>query len=841
MARVELVMPKMGESIMEATILKWRKKIGESVELDEPILDIATDKVDSEIPSPVAGVLVEILFQENDVVAINKAIAILETDASSASVAPQQAAGSGSAQATKADSIPQTAEIPYVPAGSAATNAALSNSEGRFYSPLVRTIAKQEGIAQGELDALSGSGQEGRVTKKDILAYVANRGTSHQSPATNQPATSQPVTNQPITNQPINPWGISENTRPVFSDDGSKLYFGVAPPPILNDTMLLKEEIVEVEVWAWNDKRLYTQEKNRLENEKKRFYPVVWHTGQNRFVALGSPELPELRFQEQRNANLALGITEEPYTSYITSEGTAHKDLVAVNLETGDKRTIIKDLRCNPRLSPSAKYVTWWSDPDTAWFAWNASTSTIARLTDNRTVPFFNEENDVPDYPSEHGLAAWLEGDEAMLVYDKYDIWRIDPDGKKKPQCLTTGRESKTTFRYIKLDPEERSIRYNAPLLLHKFNDVTKSEGYTWLNLPRENFTKPGMLVPFIKDNWEDGFAYTRNVLKARYEDVFLYSKENYQTFPNLIYATGGQSEKLISDANPQQSEYKWGSIEMVEWTSLTGEKIKGLLVKPEGFDPKKQYPMLVNFYEKLSDELFRHRAPDFHRSQINYTFYASRGYLVFAPDIPYRIGYPGESAYDAIMSGVTALISKGFVDPKRVALQGHSWGGYQSAYLVTRTNLFACAEAGAPVANMTSAYGGIRWESGLNRAFQYEHQQSRIGGSLWEKPKQYIENSPLFALDKVETPLLILHNDKDGAVPWYQGIELFTGLRRLDKPAWLLNYNDEPHWPVKIQNRVDFQKRMQQFFDYYLMAAPEPSWMKRGVPPMEKGILQGY
>jgi len=645
----------------------------------------------------------------------------------------------------------------------------------------------------------------------------------------------------PVNEQPITPWGISENARPVFSDDASKLYFGVAPAPILNDTMLLKEEIVEVEVWAWNDKRLYTQEKNRLESEKKRSYPVVYHTGQNRFVPLGSPELPELRFQEQRNANLALGITEEPYTSYITSEGTAHKNLVAVNLESGDKRMIIKDLRCNPRLSPSAKYVAWWSDPDTAWFAWNASTSTIARLTDNRSVPFFDEDTDVPDYPNEHGLAAWLEGDEAMLVYDKYDIWRIDPNGKKKPQCITAGRASKTTFRYVKLDPEERSIRYNAPMLLHKFNEVTKSEGYTWLNLQWENTSKPGMLVSFIKDSWEDGYAYTRNVVKARYEDAFLYSKENFQTFPNLIYAAGGQSEKLISDANPQQSEYKWGSMEMVEWISLTGEKIKGLLVKPEGFDPKKQYPMLVNFYEKLSDELFRHRAPDFHRSQINYTFYASRGYLVFAPDIPYRIGYPGESAYDAIMSGVTALISKGFVDSKRVALQGHSWGGYQAAYLVTRTNLFACAEAGAPVANMTSAYGGIRWESGLNRAFQYEHQQSRIGGSLWEKPKQYIENSPLFALDKVETPLLILHNDKDGAVPWYQGIELFSGLRRLEKPAWLLNYNDEPHWPVKIQNRIDFQKRMQQFFDYYLMAAPEPSWMKRGVPPMEKGILQGY
>ncbi|MDO8366751.1 MAG: prolyl oligopeptidase family serine peptidase [Saprospiraceae bacterium] len=650
-----------------------------------------------------------------------------------------------------------------------------------------------------------------------------------------------PITNPPITNPPINNWSISENARPIFSDDASKLYFGVAPPPVLNDTTLLKEEIVDVEVWTWNDKRLYTQEEIRLENEKKRSYPVVFHTAQHNFIPLGSPELPELRFQVERNARIALGISEEAYTKYITSEGAAHKDLFAVNLETGDKKLIVTDLRCNPRLSPSAKYIAWWSDPDTAWFAWNAGTGNIARLTDNRSVPFFNEETDVPDYPNEHGLAGWIEGDEALLVYDKYDLWKIDPDGKKKPQRITNGRESQTTFRYIKLDPEAHSIRRNTPILLHKFNDITKSEGYTWLNLPQNNDGKLGIFVPFLKEKWGEGYAFTRSPLKARYDDVFLYSKENYASFPNLTYASADVGEKVISNANPQQSEYNWGSIEMVEWTSLTGEKIKGLLAKPEGFDPKKQYPMIVNFYEKLSDNLNSHRAPDFHRSQINYTVYASRGYLVFAPDIPYRIGYPGESAYDAIMSGVTSLIARGFVDPKRVALQGHSWGGYQVAYLVTRTNLFVCAEAGAPVANMTSAYGGIRWESGLNRAFQYEHQQSRIGGSLWEKPKQYIENSPLFALDKVETPLLIMHNDRDGAVPWYQGIELFSGLRRLGKPTWLLNYNDEPHWPVKLQNRIDFQKRMQQFFDHYLMNAPEPAWMKRGVPPMEKGILQGY
>ncbi|TNE60987.1 MAG: S9 family peptidase, partial [Bacteroidetes bacterium] len=298
--------------------------------------------------------------------------------------------------------------------------------------------------------------------------------------------------------------------------------------------------------------------------------------------------------------------------------------------------------------------------------------------------------------------------------------------------------------------------------------------------------------------------------------------------------------EVRISDANPQTAEYQWGSVQLVHWTAPSGEVLDGLLFKPDGFDPNQQYPMLVYFYEKSSDGLHRHREPDFGRSTINFKMYASRGYLVFVPDIPYHTGYPGESAFNAVMSGVTAMLNRGFVDRSRIGMQGHSWGGYQAAYLVTRTNLFACAEAGAPVSNMTSAYGGIRWGSGLSRQFQYEQTQSRIGGSLWDYPMRYLENSPLFALDKVQTPLLILHNDEDGAVPWYQGIELFVGLRRLGKPAWLLNYNGEPHWPVKLQNRIDFQTRMQQFFDHYLKGAPQPSWMVRGVPPLEKGILQG-
>jgi dipeptidyl aminopeptidase/acylaminoacyl peptidase len=221
-------------------------------------------------------------------------------------------------------------------------------------------------------------------------------------------------------------------------------------------------------------------------------------------------------------------------------------------------------------------------------------------------------------------------------------------------------------------------------------------------------------------------------------------------------------------------------------------------------------------------------------------SFYVSRGYLLFVPDIPYRIGYPGESALDAVVPGVLDLVGRGFVDRAKIGVQGHSWGGYQIAYMVTRTDLFAAAEAGAPVANMVSAYGGIRWQTGMSRAFQYERTQSRIGGSLWDTPLRYIENSPIFTADKIRTPLLMMHNDEDGAVPWYQGIELFVGLRRLGRPVWMLNYNGEAHGLREDHNRKDWAIRMQQFFDHYLMDAPTPVWMEEGVPAILKGQTLG-
>jgi dipeptidyl aminopeptidase/acylaminoacyl peptidase len=278
----------------------------------------------------------------------------------------------------------------------------------------------------------------------------------------------------------------------------------------------------------------------------------------------------------------------------------------------------------------------------------------------------------------------------------------------------------------------------------------------------------------------------------------------------------------------------------LVQYKALDGTPLEGLLYKPENFDASQKYPMITYFYEKESDNLHTYREPAPSRSAINYAYYASNGYVIFVPDIVYKIGYPGESAYNCIIGGVNTMLNKGFIDEKRLALQGHSWGGYQTAYLITQTNLFKVAESGAPVVNMTSAYSGIRWGTGLARQAQYEQTQSRIGGTLWEKPMLFLENSPLFYLPKVQTPVLILHNDGDDAVPWYQGIEMFLGLKRLGKPAWMLNYNGEKHGIMERRNRKDFTIRMAQFFDYYLKDAPMPPWMKEGVSATEKGIRYG-
>jgi dipeptidyl aminopeptidase/acylaminoacyl peptidase len=625
---------------------------------------------------------------------------------------------------------------------------------------------------------------------------------------------------------------VSEHFTPIFSKDGSKLFLGVVPKGVVADTTRLDEEVVKVEVWNWRDSVLQTQQNKQLETEKKRSYRAVVNLPTKKLVALSDERIPELSLADEGNAAIALGLSSRPYRWHNFYDITGHQDAYILNVSTGQRKKALTKIKGNISVSPKANYLYWFSLPDTAWFTYHLNTQTITNHTKKLDVPFADEEDDQPDYPSPYGIAGWLENDQRLLVYDRYDIWSLDPENKTAPKNLTKiGRSQKNVFRYLKLDQEERFIKSDAELLLSSFNETTKQWGYYKLSL------KSGELKLLLTSAHQYG-----GTTKAKQANRLLFTRQNFNEFPDVwVTDLSFTNPKKLTTANPQMKNYLWGSVELVNWHSLDNVPLQGLLYKPENFDPSKKYPMIVYFYDRSSDELHGHYKPQPSWSIVQRTVCVSNGYVVFVPDIVYKIGSPGESAYNAIMPGVTNLISKGFVDEKNIGIQGQSWGGYQTAYIITRTNLFKAAGAGAAVVNMTSAYGGIRWGTGISRMFQYEHSQSRIGGTLWEKPLYYLENSPLFSADKIQTPVLIMQNDKDDAVPWYQGIEFYMALRRLQKPVWMLVYNEEVHNLQQRQNRMDYDRRLMQFFDHYLKGSPEPAWMKEGIPAIEKGITKGY
>ena len=644
-------------------------------------------------------------------------------------------------------------------------------------------------------------------------------------------------------------WVVSEHGALSFSDSGTRLFFGTAPePPEPQPDTLLDKETVEVDVWHWKDPYLQPMQKERADERKEQTYVAMYAPADGRTLQIGTEAVPAVTVGDEGDADWALGVTNRPYRQELSWDWPPAYDAHLINLQTGAREQVLDGVQDVPQLSPEGQYVTWWDRDERAWKGLTTSADPRARRTLSSGIPHpvHDQSHDVPYPAGPYGIAGWTDGDERVLIYDRHDVWAVDPMEVSTATAVTDemGRAQNLEFRHADLEDDRDPAAWgNWPnavspptvvpdeMLLSAFHRETKDHGF--YRDPVGADRDPQELVMMPKR-----FSMP---IQAEDADRLLFTRESYQDFPNL-WVSGPSFDDMqqISDVNPQQSEYRWGTVEPVEWTSANGEELDGLLYKPENFDPSQQYPMITYFYEQYSDRLHSHYAPQPHRSIINFTFYASRGYLVFVPDIHYEEGYPGESAMQSVMPGVTSLIEKGFVDRDNIGVQGHSWGGYQIAYMVTRTNLFAAAEAGAPVSNMVSAYGGIRWGSGMSRMFQYEDTQSRIGGSLWDMPMRYLQNSPIFWADRIETPLLMMHNDQDGAVPWEQGIELFVALRRLGKPAWLINYNDQPHWPQTPATILDWTKRLQQYFDHFLKDAPAPVWLEDGVPAVKKGRTLG-
>lgn len=628
-------------------------------------------------------------------------------------------------------------------------------------------------------------------------------------------------------------WVINENGMLQFSKSASRLFFGTSPEPRQKDTTQLAENRPNVQVWSWDEPVQYTVQNYNKEKDLKKSYQAVYNLGNGSIFQLANEELPNIQLGNEGDAPLALLSTSRPYSLSSMWEARTRSDYYTVSLDNGERKQIAQADYGRFRLSPQGKYAYWYGETDSCWYTIALAEGKQYRLTTPESFPAWDEENDVPDYPYAHGAAGWTANDQSLLIYDRYDIWKFDPTAATPPINLTVnGRKEKLSYRLEQLDKEARFIDLGKPQLLKGFNKATK--GYGFYNARLSAPAAPKTLLA--------GNYMLRSINKAKNTDDVIYTMETFQQYPDIHYSTLAFKKSVqLTHGDKQQEGFIWGTAELVSWISLDGRPLEGVVYKPANFDPNKKYPMMVNFYERNSETLYNYRMPEPHRSTIDYHLYNSNEYVIFNPDIRYVDGYPGESCYNCLMPGITMMIAKGYIDEKGIGAQGHSWGGYQVAYLATRTNLFSAIESGAPVVNMFSAYGGIRWGSGMARSFQYEHTQSRLGATPWSSPLRYLENSPLFTMDKVQTPILIMHNDADGHVPWYQGIEYFVAMKRLGKPCWLLNYTGEPHWPMHMANRIDFQRRMFQFFNHYLKNDKMPKWMSEGVPAVEQPFELGY
>ena len=626
-------------------------------------------------------------------------------------------------------------------------------------------------------------------------------------------------------------WTVAGKNKLRWSLDGQRLFFGLKPmrpesqwpekedseaDPDLFDIERLRDKRT-LEVWHGQDPLIKPQEKKNWKKEQDRTYTAVFHTRNSRVVPLADKEVPEIRISESANGLLAS--SDLAYRRERTWAGFFN-DYYAIDLQNGKRTLIGKRLARRPNLSPSGRYAVFFRDGHIHLFDVRREKTT--NLTAELGVPFANEDHDYPSDAPGYGFGGWVKDDQSVLVYDKYDIWVLPVRSRKKAYRMTggDGRDRQVTYRLIRLDEERQYWPPGEKLLLSAYYELAKNHGFYLAEIGKE-----------YVDKRMEGLKRFRFVAKAKEADVLIYTREDFSEFPDLWTTDSGMNRpRRLTNENPQISEFAWGEPELVEWNSLEGVPHQGILIRPSNVPAGQKVPVLVYFYRFFSQRMYHFNQMTVNHRP-NFPFYTSNGYAVFLPDIRFEVETPGLSSVKSLLPGVQKIIEMGVADPDAIGLHGHSWSGYQTAFIVTQTNMFKAAVSGAPVSNMTSAYSGIRLGTGLARQFQYETGQSRIGHSMWERRDLYIENSPVFFADRIETPLLIQFGDIDDAVPWEQGIELYLAMRRLDKDVVFLQYNDEPHHLKKFPNRLDYTLKMKEFFDHYLKGEPAPTWLTEGEP----------
>jgi len=616
---------------------------------------------------------------------------------------------------------------------------------------------------------------------------------------------------------------ISPNRKPVWTEDLSGILFGIhgirkkEKAKKEKKKEEIEEEKPDLIIWHWLDKRLQSQQQVEEKRDKNFSYLCIYRVKEKKFIRLADEELKEVIPAPKHR--WAIGFDKREYELMSTLDGRRYQDIYVVDLETGKRKLAVKKCRWYFGPSPDGEYFLYYHNGH--FYTYEISTGKKYNITKDIPTSFINEEDDHNVVKPPIRPFGWVRDGKSVLLYDNWDVWRIPVHGGKGVNLTINGK--KKGIRYIRrfrLDPEEKGIDLSGSVYWAVYGEWTKKGG-----IARIDSGKPGAKLLL----WDD--AVFSRLIKAKNANVFLYTKETCRNFPDYYVTDASlQNGRKITNANPQQKEFLWssGSI-LLDYKSEKGDKLQAALFLPANYEKGKKYPMIVYIYEKLSRYLNRYFIP--RANGFNKSVYTSHGYAVLMPDIVYKLNDPGMSAVWCVLPAIKAAIATGIIDENRIGIHGHSWGGYQTAFLITQTDIFKAAVAGAPLTNLISMYSSIYWNTGFANQPIFESSQGRFTGGYWENFEAYVRNSPIFFAKNAKTPLLLLHNDKDGAVDWNQGIEYFNTLRRLRKPVIMLQYKGENHSLRKPANQKDYTVRMLEFFDHYLKGMPAPKWLLEGVP----------
>ncbi|MFL5616454.1 MAG: prolyl oligopeptidase family serine peptidase [Gemmatimonadaceae bacterium] len=607
---------------------------------------------------------------------------------------------------------------------------------------------------------------------------------------------------------------VAASRAPLWAEDSSTVFFGIAPRDPKVPASWNGAAPARVEVWHWKDLREYHQQDRQSSQDRQKTQLVAWRLADNRVVRLADDTLDAVTLADGQR--IALTSDERPYFDEQIS-GRPYRDIYRVDPATGQRERIIVKTAFPAATSPAGRYVLFAQGGH--WWTYDLTSKARVNLTARIPSAFVNMEDDHPVHERRpYGVGGWTTGDRSVILYDRYDLWQVAPDGSN-PVRLTRGREDSTVYRIEMLDPDLRAIDPAKPLTLSATGDWNKKSGYARLTIGQ----------PAQRLLWVDR-SVTRLIQAKNAPNVYAYVSQSAEEPPNVFVTTTSLADaRQISHTNAFLGDYAWGKQVLMEYTTSRGDQLQMMLTYPANYEPGKQYPMVVYYYEKLSQGFHQWQAPT-DRSTYNTSVFSQNGYFVLRPDIAFRYREPGYSGLDCVTSAVKAALATGMIDPKRVGNMGHSWGGYQSAfYAVHGHGMFAATIAGAPLTDLISMYGYTSFNTGMPETGHYETGQERMQVSLWEDPQAYIRNSTVFAVDSLQTPLLLEEGDADGNVNYWQSMELYNFGRRLGKEVVFLIYNDENHGVARPESQIDYHRRQLEWFAHFLKGEPPADWITHG------------